>query len=314
VNKNNPKISIVVITYNQENSIGRALDSLLCQREFVYEIIVSDDCSIDKTWLVVQEYKKRFPDIIKPFRNDVNLGIFGNIEQTYSKSTGDIVFLLAGDDTFCDKIFEKTNELIFKNKIDFKNDAFLLFFDFMSKGINGEERIFRNSLVKKHATISLKIRRLINNRSMGMSQSVFKKHFPIDKSIGVSAEGLIDIQPHMFSEKAYYMPYVGSVYFSNIGVSTRLIKRENIVSYIKYLEILPQMMSSVNKLTKSDKKWIKFSKAKFVFQLSPSISNFNKYFFGLIMNTEFKFGAGLIIREYKAFISIIFRNLKTLIS
>jgi glycosyltransferase involved in cell wall biosynthesis len=308
MNQDKPKISVIVITYNQENLIGRALDSVLCQKEFLYEIVISDDCSKDKTWEVIQRYKMLYPSIIKPYRNEINLGIFGNIESTWNKVTGDIIFLLAGDDTFCDKIFEKTNEIALKNQIDFKKDAFLIFFDFMVKGIKGEERILSNSLINSDNSLSLKIRGLIYNRSMGMSMAVLKKHFSVDKEIGVCAEGFIDIQPHMFSDKAYYSTYVGSVYYSNIGISTSLNKRDHIISYIKYYDALPLMIDSVNKLTSFDAKWIKYQTAKFIFHLTPSFNNFIQYFFGLIKNTEFKYGFGFIKREYKIFVLSLLRR------
>ena len=51
-----PTISIIVITYNQEETIGRTLDSILMQQCHVpYEIVIGEDCSTDTTlaWLFV---------------------------------------------------------------------------------------------------------------------------------------------------------------------------------------------------------------------------------------------------------------------
>ena len=61
------KLSVVVLTYNQENTIGRALDSILSQEHpYSMEIIVADDASNDRTPEIVSEYANKFPDIIKP--------------------------------------------------------------------------------------------------------------------------------------------------------------------------------------------------------------------------------------------------------
>lgn len=57
----NPKISALVICYKQEKLIKRAIDSLLNQKEYLYEICVSDDGSPDKTWEVLQEYAVQHP-------------------------------------------------------------------------------------------------------------------------------------------------------------------------------------------------------------------------------------------------------------
>ena len=49
--KNNQiSVSILCVTYNHERYIARTLDSFLAQNvNFIYEIIVSDDCSTDNT-------------------------------------------------------------------------------------------------------------------------------------------------------------------------------------------------------------------------------------------------------------------------
>ena len=44
------KISILVVTYNQEKYIQQCLDSILMQQiDFEYEVIIGDDCSTDNT-------------------------------------------------------------------------------------------------------------------------------------------------------------------------------------------------------------------------------------------------------------------------
>ena len=59
------KQSIILITYNQEGCVRRALDSILAQRSYIYEVVVSDDCSTDKTWEIIVDYSLRFPELIK---------------------------------------------------------------------------------------------------------------------------------------------------------------------------------------------------------------------------------------------------------
>ena len=44
------KISVIVATYNQEDTIARTLDSILMQRcHLPIEIVVGEDCSTDST-------------------------------------------------------------------------------------------------------------------------------------------------------------------------------------------------------------------------------------------------------------------------
>ena len=48
--ENIPKISVLVICYKQENVIRRAMDSLIAQKDYIYEICINDDKSPDKKW------------------------------------------------------------------------------------------------------------------------------------------------------------------------------------------------------------------------------------------------------------------------
>ena len=50
--------SILVISYNQEAFIKETIESILCQREFIFEIIIVDDKSSDSTYNHILDYKK----------------------------------------------------------------------------------------------------------------------------------------------------------------------------------------------------------------------------------------------------------------
>ena len=54
------KINVLVVTYNQENVIGRCLESILCQKVFgLNKIIICDDHSTDNNWLIINAYKEK---------------------------------------------------------------------------------------------------------------------------------------------------------------------------------------------------------------------------------------------------------------
>lgn len=93
------KVSVKMITYNQEKFIAQAIDSILMQKvNFDYEIVIGEDCSTDKTRDIVIDYRQRYPDKIRLLLNEKNLGMHPNSVQAYKACRGELVALLEGDD------------------------------------------------------------------------------------------------------------------------------------------------------------------------------------------------------------------------
>lgn len=218
-----PKISVLIITYNQQDLIGRALDSIISQREYVYEVIICDDCSTDNNWEVILSYANQFPELIKPIRNSCNLGIFKNIEKKWELPTGDIIYDLAGDDEVGENWFRQIVEYIYINKIDYKNELFCIYGDSRCIYPNGDTFLFKNNAIKSGIQpLKLYERGMINNRSCCYSIKILKKFRKVSQGRSYIAENAQDAQLHVFTESFYYIPITGNVYYSNIGVSTQL--------------------------------------------------------------------------------------------
>jgi glycosyltransferase involved in cell wall biosynthesis len=93
------KVSVAIITYNHENFIAQAIESILMQVvNFDYEIIIGEDCSTDETRNIVIEYQNRFPHRIKLLLHDKNVGLMRNFIQTIETCRGQYVALCEGDD------------------------------------------------------------------------------------------------------------------------------------------------------------------------------------------------------------------------
>lgn len=298
------KFSVVIITYNQEELITRAIESVLVQKENVYEIIVSDDCSIDNTWRFIKEYSVKFPKIIKPFRNDRNLGIFEHLVTTWAYPSGDIIFYLAGDDILVDGLLKQAKQLIIDQDIDYSNNAVTLYFDYKEVRHSGEEMIFSNSLILKHNPISLKIRNLISNRTTGVSRKIIEKYYRVDKNIGIYADGLLDIQTQLFSEKNYYSPFIGSTYYSGVGISVRTKRIDALHSRALYINKLKESLPNISK---SDRLWLEYLDRKYSFALTPSMKNYFRYFRSFFSSLEFQYGLLLPLKELKSIALGFFR-------
>ena len=99
------KLTIVTTTYNQEKYIGEAIDSMLMQKtKFPFQIVVSDDCSQDRTREILEKYKKKYPEKIKVIKNEKNLGAMENFIHTLAQiKDTEYVALCDGDDFWTDE-------------------------------------------------------------------------------------------------------------------------------------------------------------------------------------------------------------------
>lgn len=110
-------ISVIVVTYNQESTIGRTLDSILSQQtEAEYEIIVGDDCSADGTEAICRRYAEKYPDKIRYFRRSANMGVVGNYFDCIAQARGRYLADCAGDDYWVDPLkLQKQFEVLESN-------------------------------------------------------------------------------------------------------------------------------------------------------------------------------------------------------
>ena len=98
------KISVGIITYNQQETIAQTLDSILCQQgDFELEVVIGEDCSTDNTWAICKEYAERYPEQVVLLENTHNLGIMANFARVMKACTGEYVGICAGDDYWCDE-------------------------------------------------------------------------------------------------------------------------------------------------------------------------------------------------------------------
>ena len=94
-------LSVCMITYNQEKFIEQALKSILMQKtNFPFQIIISDDCSTDNTIQIIKKYAQMYPEKIKAFFQEKNLGSIKNSIFCLSQAKTKYVINNEGDDYF----------------------------------------------------------------------------------------------------------------------------------------------------------------------------------------------------------------------
>lgn len=97
------KATIIILTYNQEKTISRAIDSVLRQNcDCGYEILIADDGSSDGTRRICEDYSIKYPGIIRLMPKVPNKGIVDNYFDALLEARGEYVGDCAGDDEWLD--------------------------------------------------------------------------------------------------------------------------------------------------------------------------------------------------------------------
>jgi glycosyltransferase involved in cell wall biosynthesis len=110
-----PLVSVLMITYNQEEFIRTAIDSVLMQKtNFQFELVIGEDFSTDSTRDICKEYAVNYPNIVKLLLNEKNIGMVLNFIRTLLSCKGDYIAICEGDDYWIDqfKLQKQVNFLI----------------------------------------------------------------------------------------------------------------------------------------------------------------------------------------------------------
>src|SRR6056300_1318363 len=85
--------SICLATYNHEKYVITCLQSIINQSYSNIELLISDDCSNDRTFKILSLFlkKKKIKFDIKIFNQKKRLGISKNYNFLYSKAKGDYI-------------------------------------------------------------------------------------------------------------------------------------------------------------------------------------------------------------------------------
>jgi len=97
---NRPFLTIGIPTYKRPHRLHRLLETLVTQkgiRTDEWEIVISDNCSLDDTSAVVGTFYNRLPNL-RYFQNPHNIGADMNMRSLFEKALGDYVWVMPDDD------------------------------------------------------------------------------------------------------------------------------------------------------------------------------------------------------------------------
>ena len=94
-----PLVSVAMITYNHEKYIRQAIQGALNQQTaFPYELVVGEDCSLDRTRQIVLDFQRRFPHRVRAITGPRNVGGHENARRVLQACRGKYIAFCEGDD------------------------------------------------------------------------------------------------------------------------------------------------------------------------------------------------------------------------
>jgi glycosyltransferase involved in cell wall biosynthesis len=94
-----PLVSVHMVTYNQQPYIAQAIEGALRQQtDFLFEIVIGEDCSTDGTREIVCAYQKQYPEIIRLIAADRNAGSCANSRKVHAACQAKYIAYCDGDD------------------------------------------------------------------------------------------------------------------------------------------------------------------------------------------------------------------------
>lgn len=92
------KVSIIMGIYNCENTLGKAIDSIINQTYTNWELIMCDDASNDNTYFLAHEYEKKYPNKIIVLKNMKNMKLSASLNRCLEVARGEYIARMDADD------------------------------------------------------------------------------------------------------------------------------------------------------------------------------------------------------------------------
>lgn len=92
-------ISVIIPSYNRANTVGQTIESIINQQVNAnLEIVIGDDCSTDNAREVLSAYKEKYPNILRLFFWEENMGLGANWASCVKECQGKYICNCDNDD------------------------------------------------------------------------------------------------------------------------------------------------------------------------------------------------------------------------
>ena len=218
-----PLISVIIPTFNAEDFLQRAIESVLNQTYRNFEIIVIDDGSTDNTKLVTQESK-----VIKYFYQE-NKGLSSARNTGIQKSTGEYLVFLDADD-WLEKDALQQNFSVIKNK---PGIAFVSGNYYLLRAISNKVETVMTTVIHNHYI------RLLQSNYIGMHAAVMFQRWVFQQiRYDETLKACEDYDLYLAITRRYpvihHQKFIATYYFHSSGLShNHKLMMDSITTVIK---------------------------------------------------------------------------------
>src|SRR5271166_274071 len=106
--------SVCIPAYNRAHHLSELLDSIFAQDFHDFEVVISEDFSPEREQIgaIVDEYQSRYPEVLRYFENEENLGYDGNVRKLVERASGQFCFFMGNDDVMCPGALQNTASVV----------------------------------------------------------------------------------------------------------------------------------------------------------------------------------------------------------
>ena len=104
---NTDTVSVIMACYNSEATLPKALDSILAQTYSHWVVICCDDGSEDRSYEILLDYQRRYPERFVILRNEQNRQLPYSLNRCLDLVTTELVARMDADDVCLPERFEK---------------------------------------------------------------------------------------------------------------------------------------------------------------------------------------------------------------
>ena len=199
------KTSLLLLVFNGDNYLNRALKSVSKQKIKLDEIVIIDDASYDNTSKIIDFWSQKLP--IKYIYNKKNIGIFKSLKKGVDNCSGELIFRIDHDDQWSDNHVSEILQL-------YNEEKNASIFSTRAAYYDKDNNLLKTSTIISDKDIRKKI--LWDNPFVQSATAFFKKDFlRVYKKVGMySLEDydlwikLLKIGPLQFSSEITVKYYV----------------------------------------------------------------------------------------------------------